>query len=184
MRAYDAIRIETPRLVLRPLRLDDAEVLLPMYADAETMRYMGVDAYGGTAADLRATLEMRLEVYRRDGFGLLATELRDTGEFIGRCGHLRWNVGGTVETEVGYLISRAHWGKGYATEAARALLYDGFAHLDVWRLISLIHPLNVASQRVALHNGLRYEGEVTIPEIPVRPVFPAQWDPKLGIHVT
>ena len=167
--AYAATRIVTERLILRPIRIQDAEAFLPMYRDPEVMRYLG-GSYPGTLADMQARLALRIAEHESNGFGLLATELRESGELIGRCGQIRQIVEGTPEIEVGYLIARPHWGRGYATEAARALLDDGFARLHVPRLISLIHPENVASQRVAAHNGLRYEGDVNVEGFTISPI--------------
>ena len=166
---YAATRVETERLVLRPLRVDDAEKFFEWYRDPETMRFMG-GVYTGTVADMRARLALRIAEHESAGFGLLATELRATGELIGRCGQIRQIVEDKEEIEVGYLIARAHWGRGYATEAARALLDDGFARFEVPRLISLIHPENIASQRVAGHNGLRYEGDVRVLGMTISPI--------------
>ncbi|MBV8074157.1 MAG: GNAT family N-acetyltransferase [Candidatus Eremiobacteraeota bacterium] len=165
MRAYLETRIDSERLVLRPLSVDDAEALFAMYVDPDVMQYMS-GPYTGTLNQLRERLATRIAEHEDDGFGLYATELRETGELIGRCGHLRWTIEGMKEIEVGYLIARAHWGKGYATEAARALLEDGFGRFGVPHLISLIHPENVASQRVAEHNGLQHERDVAVEGIP------------------
>ncbi|MBV8602816.1 MAG: GNAT family N-acetyltransferase [Candidatus Eremiobacteraeota bacterium] len=147
--------------MLRPLSVDDAEALYAMYLDPEVMRYMN-GPYTGTLNQLRERLAARIDEHENDGYGLYATELRESGELIGRCGHLRWTIEGKTEFEVGYLIARRHWGKGYATEAARALLEDGFGRFGVPHMISLIHPENVASQRVAEHNGLRHERDVSV----------------------
>ena len=169
MNGYAATRLVTERLVLRPLRLEDTEALYAMYVDPEVMRYMS-GLYTGTLEQLRERLALRIAEHEADGFGLLATELRETGELIGRCGHLQWNIEGCVETEVGYLFARAHWGKGYATEAARVLIADAFRRLSASRVISLIHPDNIASQRVAEHNGLRFDREVSVEGIEVDPI--------------
>jgi RimJ/RimL family protein N-acetyltransferase len=169
MNGYATTRLVTERLVLRPLRTEDAEALYDMYCDPAVMRYMG-GPYLGTLEELEERLEQRIAEHEADGFGLLGTELRETGELIGRCGHLRWNIEGCIETEVGYLFAHAHWGKGYATEAARALIGDAFKRLSASRVISLIHPENVASQRVAEHNGLHFDREVSVEGIPVDPI--------------
>jgi ribosomal-protein-alanine N-acetyltransferase len=168
-KGYADTRIVTERLVMRPLRIEDVDVFFEMYADPDVMRYMG-GPYTGTLDELRKRMSARIEEHFRSDAGLFATELRATGELIGRCGQLRWNVEGTLETEVGYLIARPYWGRGLATEAAKALIEDGFTRLGETRLISLIHPENVASQRVAAHNGLRYEGDVNAEGLTVQPV--------------
>ena len=169
MTAYASMELVTERLVLRPLRVEDADAFYAMYVDPEVMRFMS-GPFTGTVEQLRERLAVRIVEHNRDGFGLMGTELRETGELIGRCGHLRWTIEGREELEVGYLLGRRHWGNGYATEAARALIDDGFARLGAHRIISLIHPQNVASQRVAEHNGLRYERDITVDGIPIAPI--------------
>ncbi|MSR60370.1 MAG: N-acetyltransferase [Planctomycetaceae bacterium] len=79
----------------------------------------------------------------------------------GYCGVFQYpDVGRQPETEIGYRLARPHWGRGYATEAARALRDYGFGTLSLARLIALIDPRNAASIRVAEKIGLRYEKDV------------------------
>ena len=107
--------------------------------------------------DERAFLERHLSYYQQHGLGFWATVLRDTGELIGRCGLLTQEVDGQKEMEIAYLLSPRFWGRGLASEAARSLRDYGFHTLGRTRLVSLIHPENTASKRVALAAGLRYE---------------------------
>ncbi len=101
-------------------------------------------------------------LYQEKKMGFFACELKETGEFVGICGLLEQkNVEGKDEIEVGYLFVRDHWGKGYATEAARACMEYGFHKMGCNRIISLIDPENSASIRVAEKNGLVKE-KVTI----------------------
>jgi ribosomal-protein-alanine N-acetyltransferase len=93
------------------------------------------------------------------GFGLWATSLRETHEFIGRCGLLPWTIEGRAEVEVAYLLAKPHWGRGLGTEAARAILAYGFEQLHLSRLISLIDPENEASIKVAIKIGMTLERE-------------------------
>lgn len=81
--------------------------------------------------------------------------LKSAGELIGDCGLTKQNVDGHDEVEIGYHVRRDHWGRGYATEAARACRDYGFAHLPVERLISLIRPENIPSRRVVEKNGMK-----------------------------
>lgn len=159
--------IETERLLLRPFKLDDAGALFTIYQDPQVMRYVGKAPV--TLADERNRLRRHIKNhYLRLGYGLLATVLKDTGAVIGRCGFLNWKIEGRQRTEVGYLLARAHWGQGLATEAAQALVHFGFGTLRKRRLISLIHPDNAASIRVALKIGMAYEKDVPIREKMVR----------------
>ncbi len=142
--------IVTERLLLRRLAPRDLAPLADMYGDEETMRFIGD---GSTADWDRTSLAVERHTTAPFGTGLLATVLRSTGEFVGRCGYLEWDIDGAIETEIGWMIGRSHWGNGYATEAAIALRDYGFEHLGKERLISLIHPDNTASIRVAEKAG-------------------------------
>lgn len=150
--------------------MDDLGVLAEFFADPETMRHIG----GGTTLDLeqsRATLERMLGSFEAQGFGQLGVERKDDGALMGRCGLLVWDAEswepvrlpdaeGPVEIEVGYLLGRDFWGRGYATEAATAVRDWALAHLELDRLIALIHPGNDASAAVARKLGMEPYGEV------------------------
>jgi [ribosomal protein S5]-alanine N-acetyltransferase len=108
-----------------------------------------------TREETRAELAWVIDVhYARYGYGLWAAVVKDTGAFAGRCGLLAWEIGGRTEVEVAYLLDRSLWGKGLATEAARAIAGHAFATLPVPRLIAMIDPANTASRRVAEKIGM------------------------------
>ena len=92
-------------------------------------------------------MAMHAGIWTIRGYGLWAVELRETGELVGRVGV--WFPEGWPEIEAGWVIGPKHWGSGYATEAGREALRQAFATLGVTHVISLIHPENVASRRVA-----------------------------------
>jgi len=98
--------------------------------------------------------------YREDGYGLFAVMLKDGEEVIGDCGIIKQNVEGETAMEVGYHFRRDQWGRGYATEAARACMGLGFDSFGADKVISLIRPENVPSRRVAERNGMKLEREV------------------------
>lgn len=145
--------IETERLLLRPLTMDDLDALYALYSDPEVRRFFpdGVRSYEETREELAWIIEV---YYGRYGYGLWATIHRPSGAFIGRCGLLPWTIAGRQEVEVAYLIDKAYWGQGLATEAARAIVAYAFAALPVERLICVIDPANTASQRVARKLGM------------------------------
>lgn len=91
---------------------------------------------------------------------LWATVHKETGKFIGRCGLLPWEIDGKLEVEVAYLLDKAFWGRGLATEAARGILEYGFEKLNLPRLICLIEPENIASQHVSKRIGMTLERRV------------------------
>jgi len=145
--------VETARLVLRPLTPDDLGDLATLYADPEIRRYFpdGTRTYEETRAELDWIIDV---YYGRYGYGLWATVLKGTGTFIGRCGLLPWEIDGRTEVEVAYLLDKRYWGRGLATEAARAIVDHAFATLPVDRLICMVDPENAASRAVARKVGM------------------------------
>jgi ribosomal-protein-alanine N-acetyltransferase len=151
------IVLETRRLILRRLGEDDVEPLAAIHADPDVMRFIGGVR---TRAQTQARLCDLIENQRRLGFSKWAVVLRSTGELIGRCGPIVERIDGVSEVEVGYDIARSHWGRGLATEAARAAVEHCLSSLGLARVIALIHPQNVASQAVARRIGMTYERDV------------------------
>jgi RimJ/RimL family protein N-acetyltransferase len=147
--------IETERLVLRPLEMRDAEALASIYADEETMRFLG----GKTLSleDTRTQIACMQALHEELGYSLLATIERETGELVGRCGLLLQHVDGRAETEVAYAIARPHWRRGFGTEAARAVTRFAREERGMGRLVSIISRGNVGSIGVATKNGMRRE---------------------------
>ena len=131
--------VETERLELRPLTMDDLDALALIYRDSEVRKYFpeGTLTYEQTREELEWIIDV---YYAQHGFGLWATTYKPTNEFIGRCGLLPWTIDGRSEVEVAYLLARAYWGRGLGTEAARAILAYGFEDLHLSRLICLIDP--------------------------------------------
>jgi ribosomal-protein-alanine N-acetyltransferase len=153
------IILETPRLILRRQVLTDLDDLWALYCDPEITRYIP-DA-PRTREEAREELEWHMHGHPRNSdLGLWATIHKETGTFIGRCGLLPWDIDGQQEVEVAYTIARPYWGQGLATEAAQAILRYGFEKLDLDRLVSLIDPDNIASQRVAEKMGMTFEKRV------------------------
>lgn len=147
--------LETERLILRKLTPDDAAALYRVYHEPGVLRYFTHGPPESIDAE-RAGIERHLLHYERHGFGLWATVLRDTGELIGRCGLLSQQVDGAEETEVAYLLSPRFWGRGLASEAARAIRDFAFRSLDRSQLVSMIHPENLDSKRVATAIGMTF----------------------------
>jgi [ribosomal protein S5]-alanine N-acetyltransferase len=140
-------------------------------ADPEVMRYMGGKTM--TREETAARIERFMHVFELDGIGQFAVERNEDGVVLGRCGILNWETkpwkpvaraetDKPTETEVGYLLGRPHWGRGYATEAATAVRDYALTEVGEERLIALIMRGNVASQRVAEKLGMQYEREVEL----------------------
>ena len=150
--------LETKRLILRHLELTDLEALFALYSDPEVKRYIPDAPL--TLAEAKKELEWFLNGHpKQPELGLWATIHKETGQFIGRCGLLPWEIDGRSEVEVAYLIDKAHWGQGLGTEAAQAILDYGFENLRLSRLICLIERENSASMRVAEKIGMTLERE-------------------------
>jgi [ribosomal protein S5]-alanine N-acetyltransferase len=153
----DGILLETERLRLRPFREDDVDDLFAVLGDAETMRYYPEPF---TRDGVVGWIENYITRYWRDGFGLLAMELKDTGELVGDCGPAVREVEGEREVELAWHVKRAQWGRGLAPEAALVCRDWAFDHVGP-RLISLIRPENIQSIRVAEKIGMKPERRTT-----------------------
>jgi ribosomal-protein-alanine N-acetyltransferase len=152
-----AFPIETPRLVIRSFELADAEALHErVFGDEETMRFIPRGA-SPSVERTRGAIQRFIRHERQHGFGLWAVELRATGEFIGDCG-LVYVEGTGPEVEVAYHLAREWWGRGLATEAARACLDYGFRELGLPEIIAICYPEHAASRRVMEKAGMRYAG--------------------------
>lgn len=156
--------IETERLLLRELTLDDVDAMFAIIGDAETMKYYPQRFSRDDAEDW---IKRNLARYLRDGFSLYAVTLKtNPGDVIGDCGLIRQEVEGESLIEVGYHFRRDCWGRGYATEAARHCMSYAFERLNAPRVVSLIRPENVPSRRVAERNGMTVERQVTVFDAP------------------
>jgi len=140
--------------------MDDLDALAESLADPEVMRYVGEgEAVGRTRSESERMLRGLIDEYDRWGYGLWAvtTDDENAGLPIGWCGLIEWELDGTTEVEVAYLLGRAYWGKGYATEAATAVRDYGIGPVGRARLVSLVYPKNEASLGVVRKLGMRYE---------------------------
>ena len=146
------MKIETKRLVLRELTRDDLADLHEILSDPESMQHYPEPF---TREKSQRWIEWNLENYATYGFGLWAVILKDQNLFLGDCGITMQCIDGKLEPEIGYHINRAHTGKGYATEAARACREYAFDVLKFPKVYSYMKDTNIASQKVALKNGMK-----------------------------
>jgi len=139
--------------------MDDLDELFALYRDPEIRKYFpeGVLNFEQTKEELEWFLNGHP---KHPELGLWATVHKETGKFIGRCGLLPWTIEGQDEVEIAYLIDKAFWGQGLATEAAAGILDYAFEKLNLSRLICLIDPENIASRRVAEKIGMTLERKV------------------------
>jgi len=145
-----------PRLRLRRLGEDDIPALFDLYSDAETTRYLARPRM--TERAQAEEMLAKIHAGYADGSSLqLAIERRDDGAFLGVC--LLFNfVERGLRAEIGYILGRAHWSRGYVSEALPALIDHGFEALGLNRLEADIDPRNAASARVLMRLGFVQEG--------------------------
>ena len=143
--------LETERLMLREMDEKDLPALIGTLEDRETMY-----AYGGAFSreETISWLEKQKARYREDGFGLWAVIDKSSGSFLGQCGLTIQTWNDEKVLEIGYLFSRANWGKGYAMESARAVRDYAFSTLKAKEVCSIIRSSNCPSMRVAIRNGM------------------------------
>lgn len=164
-RLHEHLPLRTERLVLAPLDPAHLPALAAMLADPIVMRHFPRVM---TLAEAGQWLRRTVERYQEHGTGLLAV-LRDDGDtttFLGDCGLQIRAFGGRTHLELGYHFRRDAWGRGYATEAARACVALGLRHTDADEIVALIRPENVPSQGVARRLGMRPDGAVLHAALP------------------
>jgi RimJ/RimL family protein N-acetyltransferase len=145
--------LSTPRLTVRTFRRDDLPAYAALNADPEVARYLGGPLSREDSNDIA---EWANECYAAEGIGLLAVERREDGVFVGMCGlHHQQSV--PDEVEVAWRLAHAHWGHGYATEAATGWLDHGFGDLGLPRVISITDPPNRRSLAVMHRLRMRFE---------------------------
>ena len=155
---FDDIRLETPRLILRPPREEDLDAWSVMMLDEEVARFIG----GVMPRPIcwRQLMTM-IGAWHAQGFAMFSVIEKSSGRWIGRVGP--WRPDGWPGNEVGWAMVRASWGKGYAGEAAAAATDWAFATLGWPDVIHSIAPDNRASQRVAEKLGSRNLGPGQLP---------------------
>ena len=151
--------LKTERLLFRQVQFSDTAALMYVFGDAEVMRFGdGIHAKEW----VEGWIQTCHESYAVHGFAPYAVVEQSHREVIGYCGLYYFpDVNGKPEVELGYRLRRSAWGKGYASEAARAMRDFAFDTLHLKRLIAIIDPTNIASIRVAKGIGMHYESEVT-----------------------
>lgn len=154
--------LETERLVLRELGLDDARFILELLNDPSFLRYIG-DKGVRTLTDARDYISRGpVESYRRHGFGLYLTELKDGSVPIGICGLVKRDA--LEDPDIGFAFLPRFWAKGYATESASAVLAHARDVLKLERILAIVSPGNQGSIRVLTKLGLRFDRRVRLSE--------------------
>jgi RimJ/RimL family protein N-acetyltransferase len=150
--------MHTEHLYLRPFTLDDAEAYWPLVSLPEVIRYTGEQPQSSLDDVRKILLDRPLRDYSVHGFGRMACIERSSGRLVGFSG-LKY-VEDLQDVDIGYRFLPECWGKGYATESARALMQHGAIEHGIDRIIGLVQPDNVASARVLEKLGLTFERQV------------------------
>jgi RimJ/RimL family protein N-acetyltransferase len=149
--------LETGRLILREFTADDADYLYDLDSDPEVMRFLT----GGIPTSREVIQHTILPAFLRSyeplvGFGVWAAIEKASGDFVGWFSFRPPEDGDPDNIGIGYRLRRAVWGKGYATEGVRSLIYKGFTELGVQRVFATTYQDNLASRRVMEKAGLRF----------------------------
>ena len=178
-RGVPTMQLETERLVLRSFRSEDVDAMAQLFANPDFMRFSL-----GAFTERKKTVDFIEKVMGWDRASMpsqFAVLSRGEDAVIGYCGfHHHPEVPG--EVEIGYRLHPDYWNRGLITEAARAVRDHAFADLKLPRVISLIHPENIPSRRVAEKNGMKVEKEITFRGFPtlVYAITREQWLANCG----
>jgi ribosomal-protein-alanine N-acetyltransferase len=153
----DLPELETERLLLRKMRLDDARAMFAYASDPEVTRYVLFETHR-SIEDSQAFLRLVVEGYERGDFGGWGVVLKDSGAFVGTCGVDYGYAPEHARAELGYVLAREHWGKGLVPEAVRAVIRFGFGRMELNRIQARCIAENTASARVMEKAGMTYEG--------------------------
>jgi ribosomal-protein-alanine N-acetyltransferase len=147
------IEIKTERLRIRPLMTDDIDALHQIWTEAGVRKYLW-DGEVISREETALVIEKSLKYFRSRGFGLCAVSLLDENKVIGFCGY--WFFHEPPQLELLYGISTDQWGKGFAPEAANAMLHYGFEKLSFQEVLASTDGANTASVRVMNKLGMHF----------------------------
>ncbi|WP_138436106.1 GNAT family N-acetyltransferase [Marinobacter shengliensis] len=148
--------IETERLTLKPLAIDDSDSLLEIFSDPEVMRYWNTAPWT-TIQDAIDFINESNDSMRRKESLILGVYLKSTGELAGKCMLFSYDIE-SKRAEIGFGLSRSFWGKGYIREAGEALIRYGFNSLGLRRIEAEIDPDNQSSAKALEKLGFSREG--------------------------
>lgn len=168
------MQIRTKRLLLRPAHELDFDSARAIWMDPEVRTYSG----GPPDEELFRTYFFQDLEHAAGDYGFKSVIDLATGLHVGDAGLIQKRIEGRDEVEVLYFFAKAVWGRGFATEAARALVDHAFTTLDLERVVALIHTDNHASMRVAERTGLVFEREVATDSGNLRKLFARQRSPS------
>ncbi|MBK1885599.1 GNAT family N-acetyltransferase [Marinobacter sp. DY40_1A1] len=161
----ELIEFETERLFLRQWQESDFKSFATLNADPKVMEYFPEPLSGQASTEMAEKIH---SLIKQRGWGFWAVEVKDAEPFIGFCGlHVPTaTLPFSPCVEIGWRLSSAHWGKGYASEAARGALGVAFQHLELPEIVSFTTVGNQRSRRVMERIGMKYSGEFEHPSLP------------------
>ncbi len=152
-----SIFIETKRLIIKIPQPSDIENLYALQSDADVMQYIGQGIR--SREEVLSGSEKAMSHQQKHGFSLGCVYEKESGLFVGRAGLIYLAYDDTQpDIEVAYALTKTAWGKGYATELAKAIIQWGFKHLPVKRLVAVINPQNDRSRHVLEKANMSYVG--------------------------
>lgn len=153
--------LETARLVLRPLTLEDAPFVLGLVNEPSWLRFIG-DRGVRTLDDAVGYIRKGpLAMYERHGFGLLLVELKSDGSPLGMCGLLKRDS--LEDADIGFALKPAFWGQGYAYEAAAAVVAEATRVQGLQRIAAIVANDNASSIKLLERLGMRFERHIRMP---------------------
>jgi [ribosomal protein S5]-alanine N-acetyltransferase len=152
----DLPRLETDRLILRKITLDDAEDMFAYGSIDEVTTYVTWNKHQ-TLADTKQFIDFILGQYENKRIAPWGIELKETGRLIGTIDFVSWNTNHKI-SEIGYVITPDCWGNGITTEAAKELIKFGFSKMDLVRIQARCFTENIGSERVMEKAGMTFEG--------------------------
>lgn len=152
----DLPELETPRLLLRKLKLEDAADMFEYASDPEVAKDVTWEPHR-SIEDSRGFLASVVRKYADKKTSEWGLALKENGKLVGTCGFVWWKPE-HAKAEFGYALSRKYWGLGLMTEAAAAVIAFGFEKMKLHRLEARCITTNFGSEKVMLKNGMKYEG--------------------------
>jgi RimJ/RimL family protein N-acetyltransferase len=155
------IRLRTERLIIRTFEHRDADAWIAMVSDPQFLRFLPPGGPAATTESFERVIGSRHAMERQIGYAMWAVDDQMSGAFIGQCGirparSMDENAGS--EIDLAYHFVRASWNKGYATEAATAVVAHGLGPIGLHSIMGVVVPENIGSWRVMEKIGMRYEG--------------------------
>jgi [ribosomal protein S5]-alanine N-acetyltransferase len=157
-------RLETDRLRLRWFTLDDIDAFNELGTNPDVIRYVGSQPFASLDVAREILVAAPLKDYATYGYGRFACVLKQTGDVVGFCGPKF--LPDTQDVDLGYRFLPKFWGRGLATESARAVIGYARDQLRLQRLVGWVHPDNIASARVLTKLGFAFEGRTKVASIP------------------